>query len=531
MENIRSGVTVLLLSSCVAILSLFSFALRKRVMKGKPSIFLALCGLCVVIYDFGYAMEIHADTLSQVMFWVRLEQLGIQLLPPLWFLFALGIMGRRKPIGPIPFILLFVLPIAGLFCSQTLGTLNIMHPNPRLASAEVLSLFEYDRNWVMYADTAFQSVYLLAGFAFFSIALIRGSPVPRSQAAIYTLGSLIPWLSSFAYIAGISPFNADLTPIALSISIVLFLIGFLKVGILDITPIARNLIFEGLEDGILVIDNNGLFMDKNSSMASIMPILSRIEAGVPAVEIVSHDSSLLAMLEPNPPASMEVSIGAGGARRVFNVTCSALQDRRAKRIGRLLSFHDVTELKRLQTRLEEISTHDELTGLFNRRYLVEFANRAIDEAKFEGWELSLVILDLDHFKDVNDSHGHIVGDQALVAAARVCRQSIRDGDIVGRLGGEEFLALMPRTKLDVACKIAERMRRSLEENSVVFEGHEIRVTASFGVASIGPYCQTLEDILITADKGLYKAKELGRNRVCAGRPRNMPAGMEFPESC
>ena len=531
MENIRSGVTVLLFTSCVAILSLFTFVQRKRDTKGRPSLFLALCGLCVVVYDFGYAMEIHARTLDLIMFWVRFEQLGIQLLPPLWFLFALGIiMGRKKPIGLLPLILLFALPLAGLVCSQTLGTLNIMHPNPRLASTELLSRFEYDRSWVMYVDTAFQSVYLLAGFAFFSVALIRGSPVPRSQAAIYTLGSLIPWLSSFAYVLGVSPYNADLTPIALSISIVLFLLGFLKVGLLDITPLARNLIFEGLEDGILVIDSNGLFMDKNASMTSILPILSRIEAGVPAAEIITPDSSLAAMLAPSPPASMEFSIGTGDSRRIFNVAYTALRDRRERNIGRLLSFHNVTERKMLQTRLEEISIHDELTGLYNRRHLVESANRYMDEARSEGKEFSIVILDLDHFKNVNDTYGHIVGDHVLVATARICRSSVREGDIVGRLGGEEFLVLMPGTDLSEAWKIAERIRKELELNFVVFEGREIRVTASFGVASICPYCQTLEDILITADKGLYKAKELGRNRVCLGRPRNLPANAEFPES-
>jgi diguanylate cyclase (GGDEF)-like protein len=475
-------------------------------------------------------MEIQASTLVGVMFWVRFEQLGIQLLPPLWFLFALDIVGRRKKITPIQFVLLFVLPLAGLFCSQTLGTLNLMHPNPRLATGEVLTLFEYDRGWVMYLDTAFQSIYMLASFALFTIALVRGSPVPRSQAAIYWLGSLIPWLSSFAYILGVSPYNTDLTPIALSISIVLFLIGLLKVGILDITPIARNLIFEGLEDGILVIDSNGLFMDMNASMASIMPILSRMEAGVPVVEIISPDSNLLAMLEPSPPAAIEFTSGAGDKKRIFNVAYTALRDHKAKIIGRLLSFHDVTELKRLQTRLEDISIHDELTGLYNRRYLVEFAKRSIDAAKFESEEFSTVILDLDHFKNINDTYGHVAGDHVLAAAAQICRSSVRESDIVGRLGGEELLALMPRANLSEACKVAERVRKNLEENVVVFEGQEIRVTASFGVASIGLYCQTLEDILITADKGLYEAKESGRNRVCVGRPRNLPDGKELPES-
>jgi diguanylate cyclase (GGDEF)-like protein len=531
MENLRSVVTALLFSSCVTILSLCFFALRKRDLWGKPASFLAFCGLCVIVYDFGYAMEIHASTLAVVMFWVRFEQLGIQLLPPLWFLFALGIMVRKKPVRPITFVLLFALPLAGLVCSQTLGNLNIMHPNPRMASGEVLSLFEYDRGWVMYLDTAFQGAYLLAGCVMFSIALIRGWPVPRNQAAIYWLGSLIPWLSSFAYIVGFSPFNADLTPIALSISIVLFLIGFLKVGILDITPIARNLIFEGLEDGILVIDRNGLFMDMNASMASIMPILSRIEAGVPAVEIISPDSNLLSMLEPSPPAAIEFAVGAGDKKRIFNVAYTALRGHKAKEIGRLLSFHDVTELKRLQTRLEDISIHDELTGLYNRRYLVEFAQRAIDAAKSENKEFSVVILDLDYFKNVNDSYGHVAGDHVLAAAAQVCRSSVRGNDIVGRLGGEEILVLMARTNALMSYEVAERMRKNLEDSVVVFGGQQIRVTASFGVASLGPYCQTLEDILITADNGLYKAKGLGRNRVCAGRPRNLPAGMEFPSSC
>ncbi|HWP69266.1 MAG TPA: histidine kinase N-terminal 7TM domain-containing protein [Rectinemataceae bacterium] len=233
MNDVKIIITTLLICSCMGILFICGLALQKRSTSGMPAVFLALCGFCVVIYDFGYAMEIYAITLPDVLFWVRFEHLGIQLIPVLWLMFALSVMGRKKLVTLRTGLFLFFPPLVALACSQTLGGLNLMHPNPRLADGDVISLFKYDRGCAMYLVTAVQSGYIAAGIIIFTIGLIRGAPLPRKQTVIYWLASLLPWVSSLAYNLGKLPYNIDATPLVLSLSVAIFMFGFLGPEILE----------------------------------------------------------------------------------------------------------------------------------------------------------------------------------------------------------------------------------------------------------------------------------------------------------
>jgi hypothetical protein len=232
MNDIKMVFTTLLVCSCIGIFYVCAFAIQRRSTSGVAAIFLSLCGICMVIYDFGYAMEINATTLADILFWVRFQHWGIQAMPPLWLMFALCVMGKRKSITLRTGIFFFFLPLVALVCSQTLGGLNLLHPNPRLADGDQLSLFKYDRGPAMYLVTVVQSSYLAAGIILFTIGLVHGRPVPRKQMVIYWLGSILPWASSLAYNFGLTS-NTDTTPLVLSLSVVLFMYGFLKVGILE----------------------------------------------------------------------------------------------------------------------------------------------------------------------------------------------------------------------------------------------------------------------------------------------------------
>jgi len=172
------------------------------------------------------------------------------------------------------------------------------------------------------------------------------------------------------------------------------------------------------------------------------------------------------------------------------------------------------ELVEKNRRLEELATHDELTRLFNRRYFNEkLAEYSLLSERF-GHKLSCIMTDIDHFKIFNDNFGHQAGDYVLVNFARAIRESIRRTDICSRYGGEEFVALLPNTDLGDAQEIAEKMRRKVESNTLVYLGQVLRITASFG-AACGSTHDELGDILVkNADDKMYEAKQNGRNRVC-----------------
>ena len=181
--------------------------------------------------------------------------------------------------------------------------------------------------------------------------------------------------------------------------------------------------------------------------------------------------------------------------------------------------HAFEELKEKQKELEELAYYDPLTGLPNRRFFFDHANLILESAKRYRTPLTLLLIDLDHFKKINDTYGHEAGDVVLKNFADVLRKSSRKSDLPARLGGEEFALLMPNTDLQQGRVVAERIRQEFQNSIIVYEGREIKMTLSGGLASYGPDVEGIDDLIRMADEALYKAKELGRNRIEVYEPK------------
>lgn len=171
------------------------------------------------------------------------------------------------------------------------------------------------------------------------------------------------------------------------------------------------------------------------------------------------------------------------------------------------------ELEAKQAQLEELARTDPLTELPNRREFFEAMERELVRIRRTGAPASIVLFDLDEFKQVNDTHGHAAGDAVLVAVGAVFASFARASDAVGRLGGEEFALLLHHTDLDAAEQAAERIRGEVASLALAYEGNEIRVTTSCGVAMLRPDDADVSEALKRADRALYRAKSTGRDRV------------------
>lgn len=178
---------------------------------------------------------------------------------------------------------------------------------------------------------------------------------------------------------------------------------------------------------------------------------------------------------------------------------------------------DVTESRRTQEQLSLLATTDSMTGLFNRRYFMELCQREIERSRRYNTPFSLIMFDADRFKSVNDTYGHDVGDLVLKAIAETVKGSIRDVDVLGRIGGEEFAVGLPEAGLEVGKQVAEKIRNAVESTSVELpDGRTLGFTISLGVAEYADASGSLEDLIKMADNALYQAKRNGRNRVeCA----------------
>jgi diguanylate cyclase (GGDEF)-like protein/PAS domain S-box-containing protein len=176
---------------------------------------------------------------------------------------------------------------------------------------------------------------------------------------------------------------------------------------------------------------------------------------------------------------------------------------------------DITRRKNAEFELEKLSQIDSLTGLENRRHFMELADQELNRTVRYGGKLSVLMMDLDHFKAVNDTYGHQTGDRVLRQLGELCRQELREIDIVGRYGGEEFACVLPETGLDSALEVAERFCKSVAATTLPMEqGLPLQVTISIGVASLTVSTPNLDTLLSNADQALYDAKHQGRNRVC-----------------
>ncbi len=184
--------------------------------------------------------------------------------------------------------------------------------------------------------------------------------------------------------------------------------------------------------------------------------------------------------------------------------------------GAVISFHDISARKRVEQELKRMATRDELTGLYNRRELNRRMKEEIRRAERYGHSFSVLMLDIDHFKQINDSYGHQEGDVVLKMVAANLKRLLRDTDTVARFGGEEFTIILSHTDLELAKIMAERVRKEIA--GIVFSldgGGSITITISIGVAAFPQHGATVDALISAADQGLYAAKRNGRNQVSA----------------
>lgn len=187
-----------------------------------------------------------------------------------------------------------------------------------------------------------------------------------------------------------------------------------------------------------------------------------------------------------------------------SIPLQAVGDQIGNALGRWLEFHD----------LHHLASRDPLTETFNRRRFLELAHREVERMVVAQKPFSLLMIDLDHFKRINDTYGHLAGDNALKKVAAICQASLRQTDLIGRYGGEEMVAFLPETDERQANEIAERLRYAVEEAEMFYNSSSMWLTVSVGVATVKPpNYAALEDLLEQADQALYLAKARGRNQV------------------
>ena len=270
-----------------------------------------------------------------------------------------------------------------------------------------------------------------------------------------------------------------------------------------------RLLAENAADVIVTLDSAGRFV-------YVSPSAFRLTGRTPDELVgraLTEMTDLSAVPQPNTVIELTVRCQDGSARWA-EMSTAALPADSGDGAVLVCVLRDITERKRLEADLQQMATTDELTGAFNRRFFVQLCEREIAEAVRRSSPTSLLMMDVDHFKRINDRFGHATGDEVLRQMVLAGRQILRAEDSFARIGGDEFAVLLPGTTANQAVRVAERLRVAYENLTLqVADAPALRLTVSFGVAQWRPELAKVENLLHRADCALYAAKRAGRNRV------------------
>ncbi|MFC4060087.1 diguanylate cyclase [Planomonospora corallina] len=398
------------------------------------------------------------------------------------------------------------------------------------------------------------SAHTVYGFALYSVAAVRLAHGwlrgPRPQRRLYRailLGQFlsmlagVPIILSSAGMMGTGP-AMGMLPLGYCASAVLTYWALVRNSLHELVPVERTRVFDMLGDMVMTVDASGRVLDLNPAaerlIRRIAPDLPERLTGIMSTDVLGRVPVLADGVETGYALT-----DARGGTVDLDVRVSVLRDRLGEAAGWVFVARDVTAfndqrralqhanerlrgqlavIEALRADLAEQAVRDALTGLHNRRYLMEALRREMRLAIAEDRPLSVALLDVDHFKRINDRYGHGAGDQVLARFAELVGGHVGPGDVLARYGGEEFVVVLPGAAGEQAWERVDAVRREVAAGPVPAGGHTLPVTFSAGVAALTGVCKS-EELLHAADEALYEAKRAGRNRVVLAPPPADPA--------
>jgi diguanylate cyclase (GGDEF)-like protein len=529
--KVEWGYALALFIAALISLSVAPSSWRRKAYPGSRP--LAVLLVCLAWWSFTYALFWLRLPQFPEFFWLDATYLGLAFVPVALIGFTLQFTGRGALLTRRNVILLSIIPVLANIILWTDPLHGWFFAGKRLPGAGSI----LDGGWGFYAFFSYAYLLVLSSAGLLIQAYVRARGLYRQQVAALLIGISFPIFANIISLLGASPLpNLDLTPVMFTLTGLFFAYALLRLGLLDIVPIARHTVVEQMSDGVLVLDSHGRVVDINPAALRLMNLSdSNAPIGMQARELLAPWPLLRDRFSGVNATQQEVSVPENPDQTI-DLRIAPLYGRSGDEPGRLIILRDISkrtlaerELRRtnerlreqiseneqLQEALREQAIRDSLTGVFNRRYLEESLVRELARVDREEQPLSVAMLDIDSFKNFNDSYGHSAGDRVLQSLATILVQNTRAADIVCRYGGEEFAVVLPGAPLEVAIGRIEKCRQAFEALHINLEGRELTSTLSAGIASFPKDGTTSDKLLDAADKALYLAKQKGRNIVVA----------------
>jgi len=519
---------VLLVAAVIsAVITIAAWRRRQAIPSAQP---MTVFGLGMTWWCLTYAIHWSSFYRPSEFFWLDLTYLGALIVPASFLAFALCHTRRCNKINRRSALLMSIEPLFVNFFLWTDTRFGFFFGGERQSGSDAI----LGGDLIFWFNIFYSYLLILIAFILLFQFFLKTPRSERAQTGIILVGAVLPWITNIITIFGLSPLpNLDLTPFSFVLTGIAFSFGIFRYGFLDIVPIARTVLVESMTDGVVVLDEKNCLADINPAAMKYLDIDEPAPIGQP-IEIAMEKWPEILPRYLNAIEGHDEIMIQGTKPRFFDVRINPLSDSNGEFSGRLISFREITERKEnemelrranqrlqlqiseieaLQQKLKEQAIRDYLTGLYNRRYLQEHLKKELLRAQRNSQPLSLVLMDLDHFKDCNDTYGHKAGDLVLQALSDMLTEQTRKQDIVCRYGGEEFLVVLPNTHLSIARQRAEEWREAFQDLVVAMGDLEIKTTLSAGLACYPLDGDKAEELIKVADVALYKAKQEGRNQV------------------
>ncbi len=485
--------------------------------------------LAAVWWSVAAAFENFVLAPDSKVFWAEMAWPGIVATPTFWAMFVwIYCRGERGLNGAPIRAVVWGLPLVawGLALSNDLHRQIYRTATPMGDAPGAPILYEHGP--LFFIIVAFCYFCLLLGLLAAIVAAQWAPSVYRRRYFGFLVAALIPFFGSIGYVSGVFYlFGFDPTPFCFLLTGGVFFWQVERRRLFSLPPVALRPLLDGLPDAVLVLDDDGTVVEAN---AAALPLASADGASPVGRPLLPALAETLAPLLQRGEADVESELRLGSGDRIHEVRIRPLSHQ-GRWLGRMLVLKDITRRKEverrlteelkanraLQERLHDQANRDLLTGLRNRNFLHGVRDALLAEVRAGRGPLAAVMIDLDRFKELNDTWGHPAGDACLRATALFLKGRVRHDDLIVRIGGEEILVLLPQTSAQQAAAGVERWRADYCAQPMILRGQAVGVSFSAGIAECFGAGADWEQLILRADQALCQAKGGGRNRVCLWR--------------
>ncbi|RJX33561.1 MAG: diguanylate cyclase [Oxalobacter sp.] len=486
-------------------------AVAWRYRRHRGGLALLIFAIGVFLWTFFEALNFLGLSQEWVLFFWRMEALGVSIAPLAIVVAVIDYFGYGHFLTRRRIVILSIVPALEMMASVTSPWHEWVWQAIRVDHSWPFPILVNTPGPVSWVCFGYGSLLLFASMCFLLLRQHELQRPQQYQVYMVVAAMLIPMLATAFYVGRISPLpNTSLTTMSFILSGILLMCGIYRNRMFDLAPVTAYEIYRSLDDAVFVLNRAHRVLDLNAAAESMLGIAMSDSVGRVLSELLPQAKDLL------ESESLEQRIEVQWHGQWYDVRLTALDSLDGRFSSRLMVWRDVTARKRLEAELTRQAVTDELTGLYNRRHFFARGAEEIEHARRYERPLSVMMIDIDRFKAVNDRYGHEGGDCALVVLTNILISELRFVDCIARIGGEEFAMLLPETNAEAAHEVARRLISKVASTEIALpQSEKTNITISVGLVTLNAMTEdmSMSTLLRRADDALFLAKDAGRNRL------------------